>query len=141
MKEACYRYDSRGLYQTEDDTSFAGHSSIKMVIEPHEFSMKMGGEVLRSTAFGGGTVIVSDEGEADFYDDENTLLARAEKGDSRYEKVRLAWEQGVLSVQFGRIVTVDHYPNCDGEHDRWSEKWETQRTVTLHIADRTLDVT
>lgn len=139
MREIIYKYDNRGLYQTDDNTSFAGDSHIKIIVEPHDFSIAIGGEVLRSTSYDGGMVIVSCEGEVVFCDNEDNIIGRADKSEDCYAEVRLEWKQDFLSIQFGRIDTVDYYPNCDGEYDRWGKEWVTQRSVTLNLKNNSVE--
>lgn len=138
MKEILYKYDSRGGYLTEDNTSFDGDSHIKIVVEPHEFSIKIGNEVLRSSSFVGCSAVASSDGEAVFYDGENNVIGKADKSEKTYEKVSLEWKQDFISIQFGRIVEVDYYPNCDGEYDRWGKEWQTQRALTLNLKDNSV---
>ncbi len=133
MREIIYKYNSGGSYQTEQNTSFADDSHVKLMVEPHEFSIAVGGEVLRSTSFSGCTAVVSREGEVVFYDHENNIIGREGESGGCYKEVRLIWKQDVITIQLGHIKVIDHYPNCDGEHDRWSEKWVAQRTVTLDL--------
>lgn len=140
MRQILYTFSNRGMYITGDDTQFGSDAQLKLVVEPHDFSLAIGGEVLRSSSCGGYSIEVSCQGDAAFYDEGGSLLARAEKGEGSYRQVRLAWRQDVLTLQFGRIITVDHYPNCDGEHDRWGQEWETQRAVTLNLKDNSLTV-
>ena len=140
MREILYKYDNRGVYQTEQDTAFHDDAQMKLVAEPHDFSLALNGEVLRSTNFAGGAVTVSREGAAAFYDSEDRLLAQTEKTDRCFKKVQLVWEKDALSVRFGYVDVVDYYPNCDGESDRWGEKWVTERTVTYDLKDGILTV-
>ncbi len=141
MREIIYQFDNRGTYLTADSTSFAGETHLKLIAKPHDFSLAVGGEVLRSTSFEGCTVIVSCDGEAVFCDREGSELGRADKCERQFEQVRLEWKQGLVSVLFGRMETVDYYPNCDGEHDRWGTEWVTQRAVTLNTENRLVEIT
>ena len=140
MKQIIYKYHSSGIYQTEDDTRFDGSQSIKIVVEPHDFSLAVGGEVLRATSCPGYTVEVSPTGGAAFFDKDHNLLAQAAGGAAVYPQVAINWKQDFLTVEFGSIETVDHYPNCDGEHDRWSEKWIVQRSVSLKESDHSIEI-
>ena len=140
MREILYKYNTRGLYQTEDDTTFGGETNLKLVIEPHKFSIAVGGETLRSTAYEGGAVVASRNGGAAFYDHTGALLAKAAESDANYKEIYLRWQPDSLSVQFGQAEQVDYYPHCDGEYDRWGTEWVAQRTVTLHLKDNTVTV-
>lgn len=140
MKEILYRYSRLGTYQTDADTAFAADVQLKLVVEPHDFSLEIGNEVLRSTSCRGYTVTVSRDGEAVFYDAQNNEVGRTDKGAGTYEKVALVWQAESLTVQFGHTETVDHYPNCDGEYDRYSTTFVVERTVTLHVATKEITV-
>ena len=39
----------------------------------------------------------------------------------RFSSIYCSVTGGAPSVRFPIKETVDHYPNCDGEYDRWSE--------------------
>ncbi len=140
MREVFYKYTNRGMYVTEDNTSFGEDTQLKIVIEPHQFSLAISGEIIRDTSFAGGSVVVSNEGEASFYNNEGNLIAKADKGEVNYKKIIAEWKQGYLFILFGSIVTVDNYPNCDGESDRWSEEWVTERSVILNLDDNSVQV-
>ncbi len=140
MRDILYKYNTSGMYTTEDNTAFAGDSHLKLIVEPHEFSIAIGKEVLRSSSFSGCVVVASCDGEVVFYDKENNIFARADKSEKNYEKVLLKWKQNLITIQFGHIEEVDYYPNCDGEHDRWGEEWITQRSVTLNLKDNSIEV-
>ncbi len=140
MKEIIYKYNNRGLYQTEQDTSFNEYTYIKITVEPHQFSMAIGNEVLRSTSFDGCIAIVSCEGEVTFYDNKNNIIAKTDKSERCFEKVNLKWETNMISIQFGHISTVDYYPNCDGEFDRWGQEWVTEREVTLNFKNNSIEI-
>lgn len=140
MREILYKYNNRGLYETADDTSFADDSHIKIIVEPHNFSLAIGGETLRDTSFDGCTAVVSCEGEVVFYDNENSVLGRADKTENRYEKAIFTWQQDLISIQFGHTVVVDYYPNCDGEYDRYGEEWAIMRSVSLNLKDNSVEI-
>ena len=140
MKEVLYQYRNRGMYVTGDDTAFGGERYMKLVAEPHDFALSVGGEVLRNSCFGGCAVVVSPEGEAVFYDPAGNVIGQAEKAEGSYREARFAWTQDAVSVIFGHMVYIDNYPNCDGEHDRWDERWEAQRTVTLMLKDHSIRI-
>lgn len=140
MREILYKYNNRGLYETEQSTSFAGENQLKLIVEPHDFSIAIGGEVLRNTSFDGCEAVVSNEGEAVFYDNKGNVIGKADKTDKCYREIRLIWEQGFITVQFGQTDEVDYYPNCDGEHDRWGTEWVSKRSVKLNLNNNSLEI-
>lgn len=140
MREIRYQFHTLGAYQTEDDTSFAHDEQVKVIVEPHDFSIAIGKEVLRSSSCAGCTAVVSCEGEVVFYDTDDHVIGRADKDENRYEKFFLKWEQDLITIEFGCTVTVDYYPNCDGEYDRWGKEWQTQRKVTLNLKNKTVEI-
>ncbi len=140
MREIVYKYETRGMYTTDSDTSFNADKELKLIAKPHNFSMKIGEEVLRSTSFGGIVAVVSNDGAVVFYDNDNCEIAKVEKGDSVYKKVELKWNEEFVAIEFGSVVTVDYYPNCDGESDRYGEEWSVQRAVKLNLKDNSIQV-
>ena len=67
-------------------------------------------------------VEVDADGNAIFSDVEGTELHRDKAdGQGRYfSECYCAVRDGVISVRFPIQEVVDHYPNCDGEYDRYS---------------------
>lgn len=131
MREITYKYNSRGLYETEDNNAFGNCEQIKIIMEAHDFSLKIGDEVLRASHACKYIIIASKNGETVFCDENGRELARSEKGEGTYKKVHLVFDSGVISIQYGFVDTVDYYPNCDGESDRWGYIWTPQHVVEL----------
>lgn len=140
MREIIYKYSSLGAYFTEDNTDFGGESQLKIVIEPHDFSISVGDEVLRSSSLSGYTAVVSCDGEAVFYNNENEIIAKADKSEKRYKSIRVNWKGDLILLEFGYVSVVDYYPNCDGESDRWGEEWVAEHTVLLNIKANALHI-
>ena len=140
MREIVYKYSTLGAYHTDANTAFGDDTQMEVVVEPHDFSIKLSGEVLRSSSCPGCTARVSRDGEVIFYDGADNVIGRVEKGEDVYPEFRLEWKQDFVTILFGRMVEVDNYPNCDGEYDRWSTAWQTRRTVTLNLKDNTVEV-
>jgi len=140
MREILYKYSSLGAYHTEDNTDFGCESHLKIIIEPHDFSITVGGEVLRSTSLGGYTAVVSCDGEAVFYNGENEIIAKTDKSEKCYKSIRLKWKEDLILIEFGYISVVDYYPNCDGESDRWGEEWVKERTVLLNVKGNSIEI-
>lgn len=140
MKEIRYAYQTLGGYQTQDSTKFENNEPLKLILEPHDFSLTLSGEVLRSSSFAGCSMIVSPAGGVVFYDHSYTEIARADNGDKSYQEARVEWNPEMLSVQFGSVEEIDNYPNCDGESDRYDYKWIRYRTVSLDPATNTVTI-
>ena len=130
MREIHYCFNSLGLYETKDST-FLDQPQLKIMMDPHKFSIAIGGEVLRSSSCKGYQVEVSRKGAVTFYDQESNRIAGTEETDRTFEKVLLSWKQGSVCIEFGKVEEVDYYPNCDGEFDRWGTTWCPERKVTL----------
>ncbi len=141
MREIVYQYDRRGSYQTEADTAFGEDTHLKLVAKPHEFTLTVQGETLRSTAFEGCSAVVSCNGEVTFFEADGCEIGKVHATEACFVRAILCWKEGMAAVQFGRTITVDHYPNCDGESDRWSEKWVVEREVTLDTQTKKIEVT
>ena len=140
MREIIYKYNPRGLYQTEDNTSFSNDSHLKIIVQAHNFSLAIGGETLSSSSFGGCVAIVSNKGDVVFFDNESNIIAKVSEDDRSYREVRVDWEQNFISILFGFVDVVDNYPNCDGEYDRWDKVWVTERSVTLNTEDNSVKI-
>ena len=141
MKEILYTFCQRGLYESDagQRVSFGAEPWLRLVIEPHEYALRVSGEVLRQSSCRGYTVEISNLGAACFYDREGTLLAQAEQTPKEYRAFQFVWQQEQLQICFGHEETVDHYPNCDGEFDRWSTSWVTERRVSLNTNNDQLE--
>ncbi len=138
MREIVYGFNTLGGYQASGDTAFGQDGPLKIMVEPHDFSIAVGGEVLRKSSCKGYEIRVSPKGEVIFRDREGKELCRVEEQDREYKEVRLLWKQGFVSLQFGKVEWIDNYPNCDGEHDRWDQRWRTEYEVTLDEGTNTL---
>jgi len=140
MREIIYKYNNGGLYETEQSTAFGDDTHLKIIIEPHEFSIAIGGDVLRSSSCEGYSAVASNHGEVVFYDNNNNLLCSCDESDNSYKNVIFEWQQNFMSIKFGFIDIVDYYPNCDGEYDRWGKEWITQRLVKLNTKSNSIEI-
>ena len=134
MREIVYEFHRLGGYHTADSTRFGDDTQLKIVVKPHDFSLSLGGDTLRKSTCAGYEIQVSNKGGAAFYDDAQTLLASVPEQERSFRAVILCWQQDTLTLQFGETVTVDNYPNCDGESDRWSEQWVSRYEITFSTA-------
>ena len=131
MREIIYRFCTRGCYETADNTVFRDDFRVKIIVEPHDVSVTVSGDLLRKTSCKGYQIEATQKGEVIFRDMEGKELCRCEEQEQAYREIRLLWKQGELSLQFGATEFIDHYPNCDGEYDRWDERWHGKYQVTL----------
>lgn len=138
MKEIIYTFDNRGCYISDKTAMFEAQSHIRLIIKPHEFELKISDEIIRSSSCKGYIVDVSYKGEVCFYDFEKNLLAKASETQMEFAEVRCSWKSDLLSLEFGRVETVDYYPNCDGEYDRWGKEWVAQYSVTLETKNNSI---
>lgn len=135
MKEFTYRFQRDGYYLDSmgNQGDFAGQAQVRLLVEPCQYEMSIGGQVLTAVSCSGYKIDITNRGGAQFYDLQGRLLAEIPQTETEYAGFRLTWSKTALTVCFGQIETVDHYPNCDGESDRWEEKW-----VTYHKAELAL---
>ena len=140
MKEIIYTFQNLGGYVPAEAVRFQEESCLRLIIEPHDFEMKISGEVIRSSNCKGYKIEVSRQGAVRFFDYADHLLAATEETEKTFPQVRFLWKQDWLQLQFGCVETVDNYPNCDGEYDRWSEEWVTQRLVVLNLKDNMVEI-
>lgn len=138
MREIICEYNNCSMYKTSGDSVFGNDKQLKIIIKPHKFSIAIGDEVLRDTSCDGYEIIVSNEGAAAFYDKESNLICEVEKSNASYKEVRIYFENNTVSLQFGFLDVIDHYPNCDGEYDRWDRRWIPERKVELNINDSSI---
>lgn len=63
-------------------------------------------------------------GNAVFTDSEgNEIYNGKAEGENRYfSKIFVSVTNGKICVRFPVTETIDHYPNCDGEYDRYTER-------------------
>lgn len=83
--------------------------------------------------------VVEASGDVAFYNMEDELIAKAsvpavEGGRKVYEEIVCCAENGKILLKFPICEWIDHYPNCDGEHDRWSTKTVGFHTLILDTA-------
>ncbi len=65
-------------------------------------------------------------GEVNFYDGLSNKLLSAKvnvpsSGDEKFSEVKCIVENGQIKLGFPEYSYKDNYPNCDGEHDRWTK--------------------
>lgn len=138
MRQILYQFHRRGMYYTKDSTVFGEDKELTFLVEPHNFTLQLSGERLRQSSCSGYSVTVSHQGAVAIYDHNGALLASIDGTEQIYHQARLFWKQDQLRLEFGSLVTVDYYPNCDGESDRWGQEWMPLRTVAMNLEDNSL---
>lgn len=131
MQEWIYRYQRNGYYLSNlSDTGYFGAESRAVLrVEPCDYSLEVSGQILNRVQCSGYRIEITDQGAAAFYDLQGQLLVQMESTHKQFKGFRLQWQPDALTICFGQMETVDNYPNCDGESDRWEEKWVTQYRV------------
>ena len=140
MKEIIYSFDNRGCYLPDKLETFSDDNVLKLIVKPHEFELKISDEVLRSSVCKGYFIEISNKGKVSFYDYENNLIATVDETQTEYSQFRFSWKQNLLCLNFGHVDTVDYYPNCDGEHDRWGTEWISEYEVRLNTLTNQAEV-
>lgn len=106
---------------------------MRLILQPHDFEIKVSGETLNKSSSKGYIVEISKKGAAHFYDYNQAPIDVLEGPDKTFAEFKVDWSKDSLKISFGHTETVDNYPHCDGEHDRWSTKWADEYTVVLDI--------
>ena len=83
------------------------------------------------------------EGQVDFYDAAEQLLASAkmpsqEGGREVYQDVGCGVEGTSVILRFPIYQWIDNYPHCDGEHDRWDTRTVGYHTVTFDLSSHSV---
>ncbi len=90
----------------------------------------------------GVTALITAEGAVTFHRDEQPMttaqLPSVDSGKQVYDQVLCRVENNRIHLRFPIYQWVDHYPNCDGEHDRWSTKTVGYHTLTFDCATNTV---
>lgn len=133
MTEIIYTFNNRGVYLPDKKAKFGGESRLRLIVKPHTFELKLSGEVIRSSSCPGYTIEVTRRGGVQFFSAQGELITSVDESDREYPQIELKWSQDEIQLCFGSIETVDYYPNCDGESDRWGEEWVTQREIKLEL--------
>lgn len=60
---------------------------------------------------------------------------KAEETERRYLDFFCQVSGSTITVKFRTVKYIDHYPHCDGEHDRWSRIIVSESPVSYTIAD------
>lgn len=125
MKELVNEFScvNRCMYQMSD--YFNDETHIRFVLTSRQ------SETESCCNTSGYIIETSSNGEVSFYNSEGMLLAKADETQQNYEEVLIEMDRGCISVRFRCYRTIDYYPHCDGEHDRWGQKWVTLYRVCM----------
>lgn len=68
-------------------------------------------------------VLTADEhGNATFMNSDGIEIKKEKADTDRlFSKIYCSIKENLITVRFPVTKTIDHYPNCDGEYDRYSE--------------------
>lgn len=122
------------LSSGSDKAVFGGDTQVLLALEPAEYELKLSGEVLKKVSCPGYKIHITDRGGAQFLDQQEKPLAVFPETEKTFREFKLSWSDEAVQVIFGHTEEVDNYPNCDGEHDRYSTRWVAERTVSLNTA-------
>ena len=133
MKELVYNFERNGYYLSNGSTkaSFGDDTNMRLKIEPIEYEIKVGGDVLNTASCKGYLINVCNNGEVEFCDYSGVSVAKKQATENVFDEIKFEWSPNKICVDFGSTEEVDYYPNCDGEHDRYGIKWNSKYKVTL----------
>ena len=136
MKEYVFTYQYNGYYLENGGSTvtFGEDACVCLVVMPHQYEVEVGGRVVRSSSCDAYRIEVTPFGGVCFYDGDGKEVASFEEDDFAYPQCQLRFTPETLGVAFGHTETVDNYPHCDGEHDRWDTRWvgETDKSFFFH---------
>lgn len=83
--------------------------------------------------------LIHAKGCVKFFDLSERLLSEfnlpsVESGKGVYEEVVIEVEGNSVILKFPTYEWIDNYPNCDGEHDRWTTRKIGEETVSYEFA-------
>lgn len=136
MKTYTYTFQRYGYFLSSgsDKAAFGADSQVILTLEPADYELKVSGEILRKASCPGYKICISNRGGAQFLDWQEKPLAVCPETEKTFREFKLFWSEEKVQVVFGHTEEVDNYPNCDGEHDRYSTRWVAERTVSLNTA-------
>jgi len=82
--------------------------------------------------------LIQAKGSVEFYNMDDEMIAAGkvppvDNGKGVYEDIGCQAGDHTIELQFPIYEWIDHYPNCDGEHDRWDTKVVGFHTLTLDL--------
>ncbi len=81
------------------------------------------------------------KGSVKFYDTDENLLDEGSVpaqtgGREVYEEIYPKLDGKSITLSFPVYEWIDNYPNCDGEHDRWSTKTIGYESLTFDLLEK-----
>ncbi len=139
MKEFVYSFYRYGYFleNSKSNAAFDDEKTVKLIIKPTEYELKISDEVLKKASCKGYIIEITNKGAVRFCDVDNTLIAELNGADTEFKEFNFEWFEDKLRVCFGQTETVDNYPNCDGEYDRWSTTWVGGYEAVLYTENNT----
>ncbi len=99
-------FDSNGrIYETEFEIDYQNDKPTTILFEKENV-------VFTADAHGNATFMTLDGKE---------IRKDKAEGKGYFSSIYCLVKDNTITVRFPIKKTVDHYPNCDGEYDRWSE--------------------
>lgn len=131
MKEFVYTFIGHDYYldSMQKGASFEGDGAVLLVIRPHDYEFKLSGEVLNRSSGKGYRIEITPHAAVRVFDEKGAFLSEIGEGEKSYREFQIQKAEEKIEVLFGHTETVDHYPNCDGEFDRYSTRWILERGV------------
>lgn len=131
MKEYLYQFDRYDYFldSMKKGDGFGGEEKVCLILAPYDYELKLSGEILNKASGKGYRAEITKGGAVSLFEEEGTLLCQIGEGEGRYAEFRVEKKEKKILILFGHTETVDHYPNCDGESDRYSIKWIAERGV------------
>lgn len=112
-----YIFDSNSVYEKEFDLCGENDKEITVFFEKENITLtadKNGNAVFCSTD---GAEIKREKAQADRF----------------FLSIYCSVKDGAINVRFPITETVDHYPDCDGEYDRYSTKILDNIVITCDV--------
>ena len=112
-----YIFDSNSVYEKEFELNSESDKAITVFFEKENI-----------------TLTADKHGNAVFCSADGTKIKREKaQADRFFLSIYCSVKDGAINVRFPVTETVDHYPNCDGEHDRYSTKTIDNIIVTCAV--------
>lgn len=112
-----YIFNDNSLYEVEFEIDYENDKPITVFFEKENITLtadKHGNAVFNTAD---GTEIKKDKAQADRF----------------FLSIYCSVKDGVINVRFPVTETIDHYPNCDGEYDRYFTKVIDNIVITCNV--------